>query len=140
MQTTATKARPLFDPPIVRRAIADSFRKLDPRVQLRNPVMFVVLVASVFTTVLFVQALGGAGEAPAWFIFSVSAWLWFTSSSGLRQREGDGREEGDPLVVALREDEPRDALGLGEPGVQGSRHEPCRSRSGVDEARTLASD
>src|SRR5512135_1747468 len=72
------KARPLFDPPIVRRAIADSFRKLDPRHQARNPVMFVVEVGSVLTTVLFVQALAGQGEAPAGFILAIALWLWFT--------------------------------------------------------------
>src|SRR5271165_6645872 len=51
------QARPLFDPAIVRRAVVDSFRKLDPRHQVRNPVMFVVEVGSVLTTCLFVQAL-----------------------------------------------------------------------------------
>ncbi len=58
------QARPLFDPAIVKRAIVDSFRKLDPRHQVRNPVMFVVEVGSVLTTGLFVQALVGKGEAP----------------------------------------------------------------------------
>jgi len=51
------KARPLFDPPIVRRAIVDAFKKLDPRRQLRNPVMFTVLVGSILTTLLGIQAL-----------------------------------------------------------------------------------
>src|SRR5262249_17967721 len=66
------QARPLFDPSIVRRAIADSFRKLDPRHQVRNPVMFVVEVGSVLTTGLFLQALAGKGEAPAGFILAIS--------------------------------------------------------------------
>src|ERR1700733_2866943 len=57
--------RPLFDGAIVRRAIVDSFRKLDPRHQARNPVMFVVEVGSVFTTALWIQALAGKGEARA---------------------------------------------------------------------------
>src|SRR5579864_1751874 len=72
------QARPLFEPAIVRRAIVDSFRKLHPRHQVRNPVMFVVEVGSVLTTGLFVQALMGEGEAPAGFILAVSLWLWFT--------------------------------------------------------------
>ena len=55
---TQVKARPLFDPPIVRRAIADSFRKLDPRHQVKNPVMFVVEVGSVLTTVLATLQIG----------------------------------------------------------------------------------
>jgi K+-transporting ATPase ATPase B chain len=59
-------------------AIADAFRKLSPRVQLRNPVMFVVYIGSILTTVLCVQALRGQGEAPAGFILAIAAWLWFT--------------------------------------------------------------
>ncbi|MGZ5725314.1 MAG: hypothetical protein ACXWKD_18530, partial [Caldimonas sp.] len=54
----------LFDPALVRPAIGDAFRKLDPRAQWRNPVMFVVYVGSILTTVLGLQALGGKGEAP----------------------------------------------------------------------------
>ncbi|MBS1216724.1 MAG: kdpB, partial [Proteobacteria bacterium] len=62
----------------LKEAIVDSFRKLSPRAQARNPVMFVVYVGSMLTTVLWIQALFGAGEAPAWFIFAVTVWLWFT--------------------------------------------------------------
>ena len=76
--SSSAKARPLFDPSIVRAAIVDSLRKLDPRVQVRNPVMFVVLIGSILTTVLWAQALVGRGEASAWFIFWVATWLWFT--------------------------------------------------------------
>jgi potassium-transporting ATPase ATP-binding subunit len=68
----------LFDPQLVKPAIVDSFKKLDPRVQWRNPVMFVVYIGSIITTALFVQALGGAGDAPAGFILAISLWLWFT--------------------------------------------------------------
>ena len=50
---TPIQARTLFDLPIVRQAIIDSFTKLDPRHQMRNPVMFVVEVGSVLTTALF---------------------------------------------------------------------------------------
>ncbi|HQU33704.1 MAG TPA: hypothetical protein PLB88_05265, partial [Thermoanaerobaculaceae bacterium] len=72
------QALKLFEPAIVRRAIAESFKKLDPRHMARNPVMFVTEVVSVLTTCLWVQALRGHGEAPAGFIFAVSIWLWFT--------------------------------------------------------------
>jgi K+-transporting ATPase ATPase B chain len=72
------KSLTLFDSTLMGPAIADSFRKLSPRVQIRNPVMFVVYIGSLLTTVLFVQALRGQGEAPAGFIFAVAAWLWFT--------------------------------------------------------------
>jgi K+-transporting ATPase ATPase B chain len=68
----------LFDSKLMGPAIADSFRKLSPKVQLRNPVMFVVYVGSLLTTVLWLQALRGQGEAPTGFIFSIAAWLWFT--------------------------------------------------------------
>jgi potassium-transporting ATPase ATP-binding subunit len=62
----------------LKEAIVDSFRKLSPRAQARNPVMFVVYVGSILTTLLWVQALFGTGEAPAWFILAVTVWLWFT--------------------------------------------------------------
>ncbi len=68
----------LFDSALMGPAIVDSFRKLSPRVQIRNPVMFVVYVGSILTTVLFLQSLRDAGDAPAGFIFAISAWLWFT--------------------------------------------------------------
>jgi K+-transporting ATPase ATPase B chain len=68
----------LFDPKLVKPAIKESFVKLDPRVQWRNPVMFVVYVGSLITSLLFVQALGGRGEASPWFILAIALWLWFT--------------------------------------------------------------
>ena len=72
------KSLPLLDPALVRTALLESFAKLDPRLQWRNPVMFVVYVGSLFTSALWVQALAGHGEAPAWFIGAVTLWLWFT--------------------------------------------------------------
>ncbi len=68
----------MFDRTLMWPAVLDALGKLDPRVQWRNPVMFVVFVGSVVTTALWLQALAGRGEAPAWFIFSVAIWLWFT--------------------------------------------------------------
>ena len=68
----------MFDRSLVWPAVVDALRKLDPRVQWRNPVMFVVYVGSVVTTALWFQALGGHGEAPAWYIANVAVWLWFT--------------------------------------------------------------
>ena len=55
----------VFDARILRRAALDAFRKLDPRHQVRNPVMFVVEIGSILTSALWLQALGGGGEAPA---------------------------------------------------------------------------
>jgi K+-transporting ATPase ATPase B chain len=68
----------MFDRSLLVPAVADAFRKLDPRVQWRNPVMFVVYVGAILTTVLWIQALAGRGEAPGWFILNVAIWLWFT--------------------------------------------------------------
>jgi potassium-transporting ATPase ATP-binding subunit len=68
----------LFDRALLAPALLESLRKLSPRVQLRNPVMFVVYVGSILTTILLLQALRGKGEAPALFIFAISIWLWFT--------------------------------------------------------------
>ena len=76
--TTQPKNRSTFRRELYQRAILDSFVKLDPRRMLRNPVMFVVEVGSLLTTVLWVQALAGKGEAPAGFIGAVALWLWFT--------------------------------------------------------------
>ncbi|MBN3802938.1 potassium-transporting ATPase subunit KdpB [Paraburkholderia sp. Ac-20336] len=72
----ATKS--MFDPVLLRPAIVDSFKKLTPRTQFRNPVMFCVYVGSMLTTILWIAALGGQAEAPAGFILAVSLWLWFT--------------------------------------------------------------
>ncbi|MYN20776.1 potassium-transporting ATPase subunit KdpB [Rugamonas sp. FT107W] len=68
----------LFDSELLVPAIADAFRKLSPRVQVRSPVMFVVYVGSIITTLLYVQALYGQGEAAPGFILATSVWLWFT--------------------------------------------------------------
>jgi len=68
----------LFDPALAVPAIVDAFRKLNPSVQWRNPVMFVVYVGSILTTILWVQALGGQGEASPTFILAITLWLWFT--------------------------------------------------------------
>jgi potassium-transporting ATPase ATP-binding subunit len=104
--TTRAKARPLFDWPIVRQAIIDSFRKLTPARQVRNPVMFVVYVGSILTTLLWLQALLGTGEAPAGFILAVSVWLWFTvlfANFAEAMAEGRGKAQAASLRKARRE-------------------------------------
>ncbi|KWZ55274.1 MULTISPECIES: potassium-transporting ATPase subunit KdpB [unclassified Burkholderia] len=76
--TQHSATRSMFDPALVRPAIVDSFKKLTPRTQLRNPVMFCVYVGSILTTILWIAALMGQAEAPAGFILAVALWLWFT--------------------------------------------------------------
>jgi K+-transporting ATPase ATPase B chain len=76
--TIRSKNFSLFEREIVLQALWDSFKKLMPQEQIRNPVMFVVWIGSILTTLLFIQALAGHGEAPAGFILAVSLWLWFT--------------------------------------------------------------
>ncbi|MES2295461.1 MAG: potassium-transporting ATPase subunit KdpB [Pseudomonadota bacterium] len=68
----------LFDSALIGPAIVDSFKKLSPRTQLRSPVMFVVYVGSIITTLLYFQAIFGKGEASPAFILATSIWLWFT--------------------------------------------------------------
>ncbi len=72
------KSLTLFDSALIGPAILDAFKKLHPRTQWRSPVMFVVYVGSIITSLLAVQALNGQGEAPAGFILATSVWLWFT--------------------------------------------------------------
>jgi K+-transporting ATPase ATPase B chain len=101
-----SNARPLFDPPIVKQAVLDAFRKLGPRHQVRNPVMFVVEVGSLLTTGLFLQALVGHGEAPAGFILAIAVWLWFTvlfANLAEAMAEGRGKAQALSLRRARRE-------------------------------------
>ncbi|HET6164284.1 MAG TPA: potassium-transporting ATPase subunit KdpB [Planctomycetota bacterium] len=104
-KTDRRRAR-LFDGALVRRATVDSFKKLDPREQIRNPVMFVVLVGALFTSGLFVQALVGTGEAPPSFILAVSLWLWVTvlfANFAEAMAEGRGKAQAESLRKARRD-------------------------------------
>ena len=68
----------LLDRKLLSQALREAVLKLDPRVQWRNPVMFVVYLGTMVTAVLYAQALGGHGEAPAGFILAITVWLLFT--------------------------------------------------------------
>ena len=106
MSKQKQQKRPLFDPPLVKRAILDSCRKLTPANQLRNPVMFTVYVGSILTTVLFFQALIGHGEAPAGFILAITVWLWFTvlfANFAEAMAEGRGKAQADSLRKARQD-------------------------------------
>ncbi len=68
----------LFEPDLLIAAIGDAFKKLHPRHQYRNPVMFVVFIGAILTSLLFMQAVSGSGETSAGFILTIAVWLWFT--------------------------------------------------------------
>ncbi|BEM26971.1 potassium-transporting ATPase ATP-binding subunit [Serratia marcescens] len=72
------KQRALFEPALVRTALIDAVKKLDPRVQWRNPVMFVVYIGSILTTAIWLAILAGQTDGAAAFTGSVALWLWFT--------------------------------------------------------------
>jgi len=89
-----------------RRAALDAIFKLNPKSMVRNPVMFVVEVGSVLTSALWIQALAGTGEAPAWYIGSVSLWLWFTvlfANFSEALAEGRGKAQAEALRRSRRD-------------------------------------
>jgi potassium-transporting ATPase ATP-binding subunit len=102
----------IFDPTIIRRAIPDSFKKLDPRVQIKNPVMFVVEIGSVITTIEFVRLLFATPNAAftrdqltaeTIFVLAVAIWLWFTvvfANFAEAMAEGRGKAQADTLRKA----------------------------------------
>jgi K+-transporting ATPase ATPase B chain len=101
-----TTSRRLFEPALVRAAVRASFAKLDPRHQLRNPVMFVVWVGSLLTSVLTVVAAAGAIPESPRFIAAISVWLWFTvlfANFAEAMAEGRGRAQADALRATRRE-------------------------------------
>ncbi len=91
----------IFDPAITRRALVDALKKLDPRAQMRNPVMFVVEIGSVITTIEFVRAvLVPAQRGQAGFVFGVTVWLWFTvlfANFAEAMAEGRGKAQAETL-------------------------------------------
>ena len=97
-----TQALSLFDSAIVKRAAMDSLRKLAPRHVAKNPVMFVVEIGSVLTTLLFVRDVfhHAAGSPPIWFTGLTTIWLWFTvvfANFAEAVAEGRGKAQADTL-------------------------------------------
>lgn len=105
MATGARKGRRAL-PALYRRALVDAFVKLDPRQEMRNPVMFVVECGSVLTTILLVQALLRRGEGSPAFVGAVAAWLWFTllfANLAEALASGRGRAQAEALRRTRRE-------------------------------------
>jgi K+-transporting ATPase ATPase B chain len=111
---------------LYKRALIDAFLKLDPRTLYRNVVMFTVEIGSVITTLLWVQALGGHGEASAGFIGAISAWLWFTvlfANFAEALAEGRGKAQAESLRK-MRQDTEAKKLYLGYEIKKGSEPVP----------------
>ncbi len=114
--TSERRAISLFRRDIVVRALLDSLEKLDPRVQIRNPVMFVVEIGAVITTITWFIQLGGGkslgGYEPSWFTFAISIWLWLTvvfANMAEAFAEGRGRAQADTLRVNAQGNDRNDA-------------------------------
>ena len=99
LPTKRRRARPLFDPPIVKRALWDSVVKLNPVTMMKNPVMFVVEVGAALTTVLVLRDWR-AGAPDLGFTFQITLWLWFTvlfANFAEAMAEGRGKAQADTL-------------------------------------------
>jgi K+-transporting ATPase ATPase B chain len=117
----------MFSAELLWPALRASFAKLDPRVQVRNPVMFVVEIGALVTTIAYAIQLGGGGSLggghePAWFTFTVAVWLWLTvvfANLAEALAEGRGKAQADALramrtdtVARLRDGSTRPAAEL----------------------------
>jgi K+-transporting ATPase ATPase B chain len=111
-----TVSTSLINPQILQEALLDAFRKLTPRQQWKNPVMFVVYIGSILTTFLWMQAATGEGEASSGFILAVTLWLWFTVLfANFAEAVAEGRSKAQAAflrsakrdIAAKKLDEPR---------------------------------
>src|ERR1700750_2301872 len=98
----------IWDAKIIRRALADSFRKLDPRVMMRNPVMFVVEAGSLLATLQLVRGIVSPvpGVTDTRFELQITLWLWFTvlfANFAEAMAEGRGKAQADNLRKARTE-------------------------------------
>ncbi len=96
------RARPLFDREILKRATKDSLLKLNPAVQIKNPVMFVVEVGAALTTLLFAEGIA-KGSGAVGFIVQIAIWLWFTvifANFAEAMAEARGKAQADTLRKA----------------------------------------
>jgi K+-transporting ATPase ATPase B chain len=126
-----------FVPAMYWRAVIDAFLKLDPHLMMKNPVMFVVEIGSALTTLLWLQALTGHGEAPAGFIGAIAAWLWFTvlfANFAEALAEGRGKAQAESLRK-MRQDTVAKRIARGYTIVKG--REPLAAHFEVVSSSTL---
>ena len=100
------KKTALSDPQMVGRAIKDAFSKLHPRTQLQNPVMFLVYLSAILTTVLFILSFFGLQDAETGFIFGIAVILWLTclfANFAEAIAEGRGKAQADTLRASRRD-------------------------------------
>lgn len=106
MNHSLPKNRSLFDRAIVVPALKAALLKLNPRLQVRNPVMFVVFIGAIFTTGLCIQAVLGSGETSANFSLAIAGWLWLTllfANFAEAMAEGRGKAQADTLRQSRRD-------------------------------------
>ena len=121
----SSKKRPLFDPAIVHRATRDAFVKLNPRHMVRNPVMFVVLLGSAYTTVVFFRDVA-QGRAEWGFTLQLSLWLWFTvlfANFAEAMAEGRGKAQADTLRKSRTQTSAKRLEGEGAGRIDRSRYQ-----------------
>jgi potassium-transporting ATPase ATP-binding subunit len=100
MKKEQQKSRSLFDPKIIKVALVDSVKKLNPTVLYKNPVMFVVEIGAVLTTFYFIREVSGFDKGDALFTGLISVWLWFTvlfATFAEAMAEGRGKAQADTL-------------------------------------------
>ena len=116
----------MLDPKIVMPAIGSAFVKLDPRLMIKNPVMFVVEVVAALTTVIFLRDLVTGGESLA-FTFQIILWLWFTvlfANFAEAVAEGRGKAQAESLRKTRTESQAKLLTGSDKELSTGAWHEP----------------
>src|SRR5215210_1884969 len=106
--TTTTKKQAIWNAQLVRRAVVDSFKKLNPRAMMRNPVMFVVEAGSLLTTLQLIRGIIAPipGVTNTGFELQITLWLWFTvlfANFAEAMAEGRGKAQADNLRKAKTE-------------------------------------
>jgi K+-transporting ATPase ATPase B chain len=100
MKESTKKKKSIFNPELIKPAISASFKKLDPRWMIKNPVMFIVEIGSILVTYQFIKTLFAGGGAESLFTMQIALWLWFTvlfSNFAEAMAEGRGKAQADAL-------------------------------------------